>query len=54
MAHTCMNTKNHSKVPAVFYSHSPYNADWNATACTEELYIAGGGSNARLGGGGEN
>ena len=30
-----MNIKNHSKVPAMFYSHSPYNADWNATAsCT--------------------
>lgn len=30
-----MNTSNHSSVPEMFYAHSPYNADWNATAaCT--------------------
>lgn len=30
-----MNTTNHSTVPQVFYSHSPYNEEWNATAsCT--------------------
>lgn len=29
------NTSNHSSVPEVIFSHSPYNADWNATAaCT--------------------
>lgn len=29
------NTSNHSTVPDVIFSHSPYNADWNATAaCT--------------------
>ena len=30
-----MNTKNNSQVPDVVWAHSPYNADWNATAtCT--------------------
>ena len=30
-----MNTKNNSNVPDVVFAHSPYNADWNATAtCT--------------------
>lgn len=30
-----MNTTNHSQVPDVFYQHSPYKADWNATeSCT--------------------
>lgn len=30
-----MNSTNHSKVPDMFYAHSPYNANWNATAaCT--------------------
>lgn len=30
-----MNTKNHSRVPGMFYAHSPYSADWNATElCT--------------------
>ena len=29
------NSTNHSAVPDMFYTHSPYNADWNATAaCT--------------------
>ena len=29
------NSTNHSTVPDVFYAHSPYNANWNATAaCT--------------------
>lgn len=30
-----MNTTNHSNVPDIFLAHSPYNAEWNATAaCT--------------------
>ena len=30
-----MNTTNHSNLPAIIYSHSPYNANWNAMAiCT--------------------
>lgn len=30
-----MNTTNHSTTPDIFYKHSPYNADWNATSvCT--------------------
>jgi hypothetical protein len=30
-----MNTTNHSTVPEVFYKHSPYNEEWNATLlCT--------------------
>lgn len=29
------NTKNYSKVADMIYAHSPYNANWNATAtCT--------------------
>ena len=31
----CMNTSEHSTVPETFHNHSPYNAEWNATAlCT--------------------
>lgn len=30
-----VNTTNHSSMPNMIYTHSPYNADWNATAaCT--------------------
>ena len=30
-----MNTTNYSSIPDVFYKHSPYNANWNATeSCT--------------------
>lgn len=30
-----MNTTNHSRLPEMFYDHSPYNADWDAaTSCT--------------------
>ena len=29
------NTKNHSQIASTIFAHSPYNADWNATAaCT--------------------
>ena len=29
------DTRNHSEVPGIIFAHSPYNADWNATAtCT--------------------
>ncbi len=30
-----MNTTNYSSLPGIFYNHSPYNAEWNATElCT--------------------
>lgn len=34
-----MNTSNHSGLPDVVYSHSPYNANWNPSAAVPCTYI---------------